>query len=190
VGDEGIEAVLASPVGAIGLELVEVERRPGLLRVVVDGAQQPADLDRLAEATRAVSAVLDRQDPFPGQRYTLEVTTPGLERPLRTPRHFQRAVGEVVSVRLLAEAATGERRLRGRLTEADETGFVLEGPELPDGRLVLRYEEVERARTVFEWGPAAGDGAGSQTGPRRRAGTAGGRRGGGQGPGSPTRGRR
>jgi ribosome maturation factor RimP len=193
VGDEGIEAVLASPVGAVGLELVEVERRPGLLRVVVDGAQQPADLDRLAEATRAVSAVLDRQDPFPGQRYTLEVTTPGLERPLRTPRHFQRAVGEVVSVRLLPEVAAGERRLRGRLAEAGETGFVLEGSELPGGRQALRYEQVERARTVFEWGPAAEvarGGAEGPTRPRRRMGTAGGRRGGGQGPASPTRGRR
>lgn len=165
MGDESIEAVLASPVLGCGLELLEVERRPGLLRVVVDGAEQPADLDRIAEATRAVSAALDDHDPFPGQRYTLEVTTPGVERPLRTPRHFQRAVGELVSVRVQPEVP-GDRRLRGTLIRADEDGFVLEGPELAGGQCYLRYEEVERARTVFEWGPSTPARPGS---PRGRA---------------------
>jgi ribosome maturation factor RimP len=115
------------------------------------------DLEAIAAATRAVSAVLDGHDPMPGQRYTLEVSSPGVERRLRTPSHFQRAVGETVSVRTAA-GGKGERRVTGRLKSADDEGFVLEGQELPEGERRLAYDEVERARTVFEWGsksPAA-----------------------------------
>ena len=109
------------------------------------------DLDTLGEATRAVSAALDEIDPLPG-RYTLAVSSPGLERRLRTPAHFMRAVGEAVTVRV--HAGTSEvRRVKGTLEAADETGFTLVGPDLPDGSLRIAYGEVERARTIFEWGP-------------------------------------
>ena len=65
-------------------------------------ARGGVDLDAIATATRAVSVVLDAHDPFPGKRYTLEVSSPGVERKLRTPKHFERAVGEKVSVRTSA----------------------------------------------------------------------------------------
>ena len=65
-------------------KLVDVERRSTAVRVVVDRAGG-VDLEAIAAATRAVSAVLDAHDPFPGQRYTLEVSSPGVERRLRTP---------------------------------------------------------------------------------------------------------
>lgn len=134
-----------------GLELVEVELRPGVVRVVVDGPSG-VDLDQLAELTRALSTLLDAHDPLPG-RYTLEVSSPGVERPLRRPEHFQRAVGQEVSVRTVA-GTVGERRVQGRLARADATGLVVEGPGLPDGGRRISYEEVDRARTVFSWGPA------------------------------------
>jgi ribosome maturation factor RimP len=93
---------------------------------------------------------LDDHDPFTGSRYTLEVSSPGLERPLRTPRHFVRAIGEVVAVRTVP-GHEGERRVQGQIISADENGFVLSGEGLgPDG-LRYRYEDIERARTVFEW---------------------------------------
>jgi len=150
--DANIEALLAPIVAAGGLELVEVEHRAGVLRVVVDGPA--ADLDRLADVSRAVSAALDAADPVPGGRYTLEVSTPGLERPLRTPRQFARAVGEQVLVRLVA-GVDGDRRVRGRLAHADDEGIVIEEPGAPPGGRHIPYDDVERARTVFEWGPAA-----------------------------------
>jgi ribosome maturation factor RimP len=148
MAEDDIERLLAAPVAEAGLELVEVEHHAGVLRVVVDG--QGADLDHLAEVTRAVSAVLDVHDPVPG-RYTLEVSTPGVERPLRSPRHFQRAVGEDVTVRLVG-GVEGERRVSGRLAAADDDGIVVEGPDLPEGGRRIAYDEVERARTVFVWG--------------------------------------
>jgi ribosome maturation factor RimP len=149
--DDELFDLLASTVGPLGLELVDVERHAAVVRVVVD-KNGGVDLDAIAEATRAVSLELDRLDPVPG-RYTLEVSSPGVERPLRIPAHFARAVGEQVSVRTVA-GAEGERRVAGRLAEAGPDGIVIEGADIPDGRRRLTYDEVQRARTVFSWGPA------------------------------------
>ena len=66
---------------------------------------------------------LDVHDPIPGQ-YTLEVSSPGLERPLRTPAHFLRAVGQQVAVRT-HPGVEGERRVTGLLTSADDSGIVI-----------------------------------------------------------------
>jgi len=167
--DDELYDLLASTVGPLGLELVDVERRPGVVRVVVDRAGG-ADLDLIADATRAVSATLDRSDPFPGRRYTLEVSSPGVERPLRRPRDFERAVGETVTVRTRS-GGEGERRFTGLLSSADATGFVLDGatasvpaaatgPGPGDVPHRFSYDDIERARTVFEWGaPAPRSGA-------------------------------
>jgi ribosome maturation factor RimP len=140
---------LSPVVDALGLELVDVELAGATLRVTVerDGG---VDLDALADANRAVSSALDRIDPMPG-RYTLEVSSPGLERRLRRPAHFSRALGETVSLRLLPGA--GEvRRIQGLLADADDRGVRVEGPEVPGGSAHVAYEAIERARTVFEWG--------------------------------------
>jgi len=166
--DDELFEMLASSVARLDLELVEAEMRPGIVRVVVD-RPGGVDVDAIAEATRAVSAVLDEHDPQPGRRYTLEVSSPGVERPLRTPKQFESAVGEKVTVRTVS-GGEGERRFTGRLARADETGIVLEGEELVGGELRLAYEEVQRARTVFEW-PAASRSSGksSRSSPSRNS---------------------
>jgi ribosome maturation factor RimP len=131
-----------------GLELVDLVVGGSQVQVTVD-RPGGVDLDTLAQANLALSRALDRLDPFPGP-YTLEVSSPGLERRLRTPTHFTRAVGETVSVRTRPD--TGQlRRLQGVLVAADEVGCTLEGPDIPQGSVRLAYSEIERARTVFEW---------------------------------------
>jgi len=169
VDDEFFD-LLASTVSALGLELVDAEIRTGMVRVVVD-RDGGADVDAISEATKAVSSVLDDHDPQSGRRYTLEVSSPGLERPLRAPQHFTRAIGEIVTLRT-ASGGEGERRVKGRLVSADGSGFVLEGDELGESGRRFSYDEIERARTVFEW-PAAGsssaNAAGHGTSPRRAA---------------------
>lgn len=148
--DDELFDLLASTVAPQGLDVVDIERRATSVRVVVDRVGG-VDLEAIAAATRAVSVVLDAHDPFPGQRYTLEVSSPGVERRLRTPSHFERAVGEKVSVRTVA-GGQGERRVTGRLASVDGDGFVLEADDLPEGRRRISYDDVERARTIFEWG--------------------------------------
>ncbi len=109
---------------ARGLDLVDVELNGAQLTVFVD-REGGIDLDELGEATRDVSAALDDIDPMPG-RYTLSVSSPGLERRLRTPAHFARAVGDKVTIRV--DAGTADvRRLTGTLDAADESGCTLVG---------------------------------------------------------------
>jgi ribosome maturation factor RimP len=150
--DSGVAQVVADTVAPIlageGLDLFDVVVAGATVQVFVD---QPGgiDLDTLARATRLVSEAIDRIDPIPG-RYTLEVSSPGLERPLRTPEHFRRFVGSDVTVRTRPEV-DGDRRLDGRLTAADDDGIVV----VVDGvERRLAYGDVDRARTRFEWGPA------------------------------------
>ena len=126
------------------VEVVDVEQLGATLRVTVD---RPGgiDLDAVSEATLVVSDALDHHDVIPG-RYTLEVSSPGLERPLRTPAHFQRFIGADVAVKTKPDTE-GERRVEGKLESADDQGFVVAGRR-------LSYVDVEKARTVFVWEPA------------------------------------
>jgi ribosome maturation factor RimP len=129
------------------------------------------DLDALANANRELSRALDELDPFPGA-YTLEVSSPGLERRLRTAAHFGRAIGETVTIRTLpGTASDAARRVRGVLCAADDAGCTLEGPEVPDGSMRITYDQIERARTVFEWGSdrAAKPGKGAKREERERS---------------------
>ena len=113
---------LVAPIASdLGLDLYDVEQRGGTLRVTLDtpaGSPAGVTLDDLALASRLVSRELDHHDPVPG-RYTLEVTSPGVERALRTPDHFRREVGKVVAIRL-ADVGHDERRITGTLVAADD----------------------------------------------------------------------
>jgi ribosome maturation factor RimP len=124
------------------VDLYDMDVQGPLVRVVVDRSGG-VDLEVLSSVTRAVSRALDEADPI-GHHYTLEVTSPGLERPLRTPEQFARAVGETVKVKTRPEV-DGERRVEGVLSTADGDGITV-------GDRTLAYHEIERARTLFEWG--------------------------------------
>jgi ribosome maturation factor RimP len=143
--DDAVRRLVEPLLAARGLELFDVEVRNNVLRISVDKtAGGDLDLDTISQASEVISAALDEHDPIPG-KYTLEVSSPGLERPLRTPVHFRRFVGTTVSVRT-QPGVEGERRLQGTLEAADDDGITLVGRR-------LAYSEIERARTVFEWGP-------------------------------------
>jgi ribosome maturation factor RimP len=150
-------AALEPVVRAADLELVDVELKSGVLLVTVDRTGG-VDLEALTDANRAVSEVLDETDPIPG-KYTLEVSSPGVERTLRTPAHFIKAVGEMVTVKTRPQVP-GDRRLRGELLAADQDGLELAVEGAPEGRLRLAYSDIDRARTVFQWGPGPRPGAG------------------------------
>ena len=128
------------------LEGVETTRagRYSTVRVLVDLPDGPGDLDldALTEVSRAVSAAVDGADPVKGQ-YTLEVSTPGAERELSTPRHFRRAVGH--DVELVVEDDGVDAVLTGTITAADEDSVTLQ----TDGReRALALDDVRQARMV------------------------------------------
>jgi ribosome maturation factor RimP len=140
--DDRVRDVVLPVLSAHDVDLYDVDIQGPRVQVKVDRAGG-IDLDVLSAVTRAVSRALDDADPI-GHQYTLEVSSPGLERKLRTPEHFAGAVGEVVKVRTKPEVE-GERRVQGVLSAADDAGITV------DGR-TLQYPEIERASTVFEWG--------------------------------------
>ena len=137
---------LIPAVEAAGLLLEDVTTaqagRRTVVRVTVDLPDGPGGVtsDQLADATRAVSEALDRIDPVQGT-YTLEVSTPGIERPLTEARHFRRAVGRLVEF----ETAEGTRSLR-------LTG--VEGEELHFGETQVALPDVVRARMIVDFGAA------------------------------------
>jgi ribosome maturation factor RimP len=138
-----IEPLLAEQ----GLEVVDVEHSGATLRVTVDRADDGRiDLETVARASEVVSAVLDRADPISG-RYTLEVSSPGIERPLRTPAHFRRHVGATVALKT-RPGTEGDRRVEGTLEAADDVAVTV-------GGRTLAYADIERAHTVFSWGGSA-----------------------------------
>lgn len=145
-----VRELVASEVEAAGATIYDLELAGGVLRLTLD-RPGGVDLEVIASVTRSVSRLLDEADPIAGE-YTLEVTSPGLERPLRTPEHFERAVGDTVSVKT-RPGVEGDRRLQGELVAADADGFVVRDAA-SGGERRLAYRDVERARTVFEWGPA------------------------------------
>jgi ribosome maturation factor RimP len=156
-----IRDLIVPVVTDLQLDLYDLEFAGGVLRVTIDtppGTVQPdgrpggVDLDTIALATRLISRELDASDPMPGS-YTLEVTSPGLERTLRTPAHFRREVGKQVNVRLRDMGEGGLRRLNGTLVGADDDTFTVR----LDDTLVEHsapYSQIDRAKTVFVWGPA------------------------------------
>lgn len=132
----------------LALEIYDLELNGGIFRVAVD-KEGGVGMTDIAELTRCISRALDAHDPISGH-YTLEVSSPGLERALRTPEHFRRAVGSPVKLKLVPGAVAG-RRLEGVLDAADDAGCTL---RLTGGTTQqVSYDLIDKARTVFVWGP-------------------------------------
>lgn len=133
---------------AENLELDDLQLLGGgggrVLRVVVD-AEDGITLDRLAETSRRLSRMLDADADLQSP-YRLEVTSPGLERRLRTPRHFAKSINREVVVKVRAQEGT--ESLRGRLTAADAQGCEV---SMDEDRRWFPYGVVLSARTIFRW---------------------------------------
>lgn len=131
---------------ALGFEMVDAElaggRQHQTLRVYIDGPRG-VTVDNCADVSRQLSAILDVEDPFSGS-YTLEVSSPGLDRPLVKPADFRRFQGSLVKVRLL-HGLDGRRNFTGQLVETTAEGIVL---EVDDARVNLPFADIERARLV------------------------------------------
>ena len=152
--DGAVRPVVESSLTSLNLELYDLQTGPQLVRILVDGPDGVSS-DDLATATRIISRRLDDVDPIPGT-YTLEVSSPGIERPLRTPHHFRGAIGESVTVKC-GPGVDGDRRINGTLIAADddEITVALDDPE--GEQRTVRVLDIAKARTTFAWdstGPA------------------------------------
>lgn len=146
-----IEALLEPAVQALGLELLGCEYAAGssnaLLRLYIDAADRPVNIDDCEAVSREVSALLDVHDPIDGH-YTLEVSSPGIERPLFRPAHFARFAGEPAKV-TVELPIDGRRRFHGRIVRVDGDDIVID----QDGaEVVIPHAAISKARLapVFE----------------------------------------
>jgi ribosome maturation factor RimP len=142
-----VEALVRPVVESAGLELVEVVHDRGSLRVVVD-RDGGVDVDTLAETSEKISRRLDLEG-FGRASYTLEVSSPGVERHLREPREFMKRVGERVKVKAMVPEEGG-LTLSGEIVAADEDAVTIR-TDCAERRVA--YPFIRSARTVFEWGP-------------------------------------
>ncbi|KAB8196905.1 ribosome maturation factor RimP [Lysobacter maris] len=153
-----ISALLAPTVASLGVELLGVEYLPApggaVLRLYIDVPEAEAagedaravGIEDCEAVSREVSAQLDVEDPISGN-YTLEVSSPGLDRPLFTPAQFSRFQGQAAKV-VLKLPQDGRRRLQGVIVEAggDEVVFEVDG-----NCLGVALDNIEKARLVPDW---------------------------------------
>ena len=142
-----IGKAIAPAIEAMGLELWGIEYlrqgRRATLRVFIE-CMSGVTIDDCERVSRQVSAILDVEDPIRGE-YTLEVSSPGIDRPLFTPSQFERYLGAEVNVRLRVPL-DGRRRFRGVLekVKADRIALLVEGESLE-----LAHADIERAALVL-----------------------------------------
>lgn len=144
-----LRAVITPVVTEAGLDLDDlVVSRAGrrhLLRVIVDG-DAGVSLDAIADVSRAISAALDAAEEaggaFTGAEYVLEVSSPGVDRPLTMPRHWRRNIGRLVSVRVQ------EKQVTGRITAADQEQVTL---DVAGRSLEVGYRDLGPGRIQIEF---------------------------------------
>ena len=152
---------LATPLAhARGMEIIDIEfRREGgragrVLRLFLD-KEGGAILDELSQVSRELSEVLDGEDII-DEAYTLEVSSPGINRPLKRPEHFARFIGKKIRVRT-RDMINGRRSFLGRLLDVSTVNIALD----QDGtRCEIPFEQIEKSNYEHDW--SAPYAAGSQ----------------------------
>jgi ribosome maturation factor RimP len=138
--------LLAGPLASAGLDVEAVELasagRRRMVRVLVD-KDGGVTLDEISDATRTVNNLLDESDVMGEAPYTLEVTSPGIDRPLTEPRHWRRNVDRLVKVTM-----TDGSSLTGRVKDADESAATL---DVSGSTRALAYDDVAKAKVEIEF---------------------------------------
>ncbi len=146
-----IEEIAQRVAGSEGMEVVEVEVKGGgsnrLVRISIDKPEGVSHGD-CELVSQQVGAILDVEDVVPGGRYTLEVSSPGVERKLVRPQDFQRFQGKKAKV-TLREPLNGQRTWEGMLAGFD--GGVVALETQPGKTLRFPFEDVQKANLKFEW---------------------------------------
>lgn len=133
--DRNIEIVTVEVIGA---------KKSPVIRVYIDTLGEGGiSFNELTDAQEWIGSLMDEIDPFPGA-YTLEVSSPGIDRPLRTPEHFKRFIGDEASIRTV-EPVEGSKNFKGTIEDADDNNVCIS----VEGKHVnLAYENIKRANLI------------------------------------------
>lgn len=137
---------LSEPAAQHEVEIVTVEvigaTKAPVIRVYID-TEEGVSFKELSESQEWIGELMDRIDPFPGA-YTLEVSSPGIDRPLRTSAHFTRFAGEEAKVRTV-QPLDGRSNFKGSIVSADESGVTL---SIDGADVTIPFESIRRANLV------------------------------------------
>ena len=151
VQTDRIVTIIEPSLAAMGFEVVRVLLRSGeslALQIMIDRADgDEITIDDCAAASRAVSALLDVEDPIT-DAYELEVSSPGIDRPLTRPKDFERFAGLEARIEL-RQAVDGRKRFRGRLLGLAGDAIRLTGEDAPDIEFTLPLAGIARAKLVL-----------------------------------------
>ena len=152
--NEELTQLLAPVIADLGLQCVGVEYSPShgnsLVRVYIEAADRPVTVDDCEVVSRQVSASLDVHDPIEG-RYTLEVSSPGLDRPLYTPEQFARFIGQTAKLEVNLPIE-GRRRFQGPIRAVEGATILME----QDGVAVrIAHDNIHKAKLVPDFGEEA-----------------------------------
>jgi len=144
---ESLKSIILPVLDQMGIDLVDLELHGSgnrtILRVFVD-QEGGITLQRCANASRAIADILDRKDPIPS-RYVLEVSSPGLNRPLTTERDFKRHVGKTVNIRYRKDDR--EERVEGAITQVSDSTVIIESNERPNE---IKLTDIVLAKLVVQ----------------------------------------
>lgn len=136
-----LEEKLAKYIQSCDCELYDIvmskEFNQDVLRIFIT-SKEGISLDKCQEVSNLISPLLDVEDPI-SSKYILEVSSPGIERVLKKPRHFAFSLGERIEVKMMDKTI-----LEGVLEGSDEEGFVLNGEKIP-------YSQTKKVKTIFQW---------------------------------------
>lgn len=136
-----LEEKLSKYVQSCGCDLYDIamskEFNQDVLRVFIT-SKEGITLDKCQEVSQLISPLLDVEDPI-ASKYILEVSSPGIERVLKKPRHFMFSIGENIEVKMMDKSV-----LEGILESCDEDGFVVGTQKIP-------YSQTKKVKTVFQW---------------------------------------
>jgi ribosome maturation factor RimP len=148
MGETGLSKLIEPMVQALGCELWGIEKlqqgRQVVLKIYIESANG-INVDDCARVSRQVSAMLDVEDPIPGE-YLLEVSSPGVERRLFKPEHFNVCKGEKVQI-TLRQAFDGRRKFKGLLCGLEDEEVVIRVDDAQE--IVLPMDSIERARVLM-----------------------------------------
>jgi ribosome maturation factor RimP len=167
--EEKVRSLAEGALKDSGLELLDIEFKAGSLRITLDSLDS-MDLDRIADASTLISKLIDASNVDELGSFTLEVSSPGVERTLRTEQHFQRFIGSRAAFKTKPDTVV-PRRFQGVIQGASD-GIVtvaVEDSAISEVEVLqIRIDQLERARTVFEWG-ASKPKAGSKSNGNKKA---------------------